>query len=268
MNIAIISTRVNVFDSLSQSLSVGGSNCIRFDDGLQLARAALRQGFDVVLLDAWAGLDAVRPAFDRCRRLPGQPVPVVLVGLSADGADLELAFELGVDDVVTAPIDDAELVARTRCAARRAHPALMRLDDQIVCGAHRLDRGTGTAFVDGEPIPLAGREFALAWLLFSRPGTLVTRREIACEVWLSSEDIVGRTLEQHVYKLRKKLRLHGAYGAQLSTHYALGYRLEVAPDCAPPPRAGSGQAADGAAPRHGAAAAFPGPSGPMAWLHG
>ena len=82
--------------------------------------------------------------------------------------------------------------------------------------------------MEGEPIRLTTREFAIAWLLFSRPGEYASRRHIAGAVWSSSEDIVGRTLEQHIYKLRKKLDLSGQHGIHLRTMYAHGYRVEMA----------------------------------------
>jgi DNA-binding response OmpR family regulator len=77
-------------------------------------------------------------------------------------------------------------------------------------------------------VRLTPREFAVAWLLFSHDGQYVSRRQIAGAVWSSSEDIIGRSLEQHIYKLRKKLELQGAHGCRLQTMYAHGYRIEVA----------------------------------------
>ncbi len=82
--------------------------------------------------------------------------------------------------------------------------------------------------VGTQTIDLTPREFAVAWILFSRCGEYVSRRQMAGAVWSSSDDIVGRTLEQHIYKLRKKLELNGTRGVQLRAVYARGYQLDVA----------------------------------------
>ncbi|MEJ2768817.1 winged helix-turn-helix domain-containing protein [Mycetohabitans sp. B46] len=51
---------------------------------------------------------------------------------------------------------------------------------------------------------------------------------MAGAVWRSPEDVVARTLRQHIDKLRQKLELNGAHGVQLRTLYRCGYRLEDA----------------------------------------
>jgi DNA-binding winged helix-turn-helix (wHTH) protein len=51
-------------------------------------------------------------------------------------------------------------------------------------------------------------------------------RAIAEAVWGTSADIAKRTIEQHVYRLRVKLRLRSADGWRLTTVYGKGYRLD------------------------------------------
>ncbi|WP_337690240.1 winged helix-turn-helix domain-containing protein [Mycetohabitans sp. B46] len=59
-------------------------------------------------------------------------------------------------------------------------------------------------------------------------GHHVSRAHMAGAVWRSPEDVVARTLRQHIDKLRQKLELNGAHGVQLRTLYRCGYRLEDA----------------------------------------
>ncbi len=228
MKLAILSNNAKLFESVSSRAAADGFVCTRFADEIRLARAALRHEFSAILIDAGAGLDTVRPALRRHKRSTEHRTPVLVIALRADSNDIEIAFELGADDVVTAPLDYRELFARVRCAARRVAPVAASQDlGRIELGPYRLENAECAAYIDGKPIALANREFALAWMLFSRPGDFVTRREIAAAVWLSSEDVVGRSLEQHVYKLRKKLCLNGEYGIALRTRYALGYRIDL-----------------------------------------
>nr|WP_284700955.1 helix-turn-helix domain-containing protein [Robbsia betulipollinis] len=92
---------------------------------------------------------------------------------------------------------------------------------------YRLDKRLGVVVAGDDTVQLTPREFAIAWMLFSRQGQYLSRAQIATAVWGCSEEVAGRTLEQHIYKLRKKLSLNGLHGARLSTQYAHGYRIEV-----------------------------------------
>lgn len=62
--------------------------------------------------------------------------------------------------------------------------------------------------------------------VLSHPGALITRKELAHAVWGKELDIAGRSLEQHIYKLRAKLELDEHSGLTLRTVYSLGYMLE------------------------------------------
>jgi DNA-binding response OmpR family regulator len=88
--------------------------------------------------------------------------------------------------------------------------------------AYRLDRRSSTAHVADALVKLMLREFAIAWLLFRHDGKYVSRRLIDGAVWNRSEHDVGRMLEQHIHRLRRKLALHGEHGVHLQTMYAHG----------------------------------------------
>jgi DNA-binding response OmpR family regulator len=229
VKLAVMTSSKSLFDSIHNCFMAEGCVCIHFDDDVQLARAMNREDFDAILLDSSAGLDPTRPLLARQACFADRAAPLIVVGEFPDRESIELAFSLGADEVVLSPIYYGELQVRTRLASRRFQmPRSLHGPDQTEFGAYRLDRRSGSVLISGEPVRLTAREFAVAWLLFSRHGEYVTRRQIAGIVWSSSEDIVGRTLEQHIYKLRKKLALGGANGAQLSTMYAHGYRIEAA----------------------------------------
>ncbi|ARU24610.1 fumarylacetoacetase (plasmid) [Ralstonia solanacearum] len=79
----------------------------------------------------------------------------------------------------------------------------------------------------GAPIRLTAREFATAWLLFASSGAFLSRQQIACAVWGTEASIAERSIEQYVYKLRKKLCFGEATGVELKTVYSRGYQLTV-----------------------------------------
>jgi DNA-binding response OmpR family regulator len=228
MMLAVMTRNTALFRSICQYLDAEGTQCSQFDDHVALARAAYRDDYDAILVDAAGGLDSMLPLLARRACYADRRAPIIVVGAPDDRGSITQFIDAGADDVVLAPIDPRELALRVHVALRRFQPAQPRdVDDCLEYGVYRLDRRTCTVSVDGEAIRLTTREFAIAWLLFARPGEYASRRHIAGAVWSSSEDIVGRTLEQHIYKLRKKLYLNGQHGIHLRTMYAHGYRVEM-----------------------------------------
>ncbi|QCP54816.1 response regulator transcription factor [Trinickia violacea] len=231
MKFAVMTNNSSLFNLICQCFSDDRIECRRFDDDVALSRAIYRDEYHAILVDAATGIDSTRAVFARRECYGDRRAPLVVVGALADRGSIERAFEAGADDVVRAPIDRSELTARTYLALRRfqAAPAAQsgQSDDWATLGPYRLDRRTGAVLIHDRLVKLTVREFAIAWLLFSRAGEYVSRRQIAGTIWSSTEDIVGRTLEQHIYKLRKKLGLNGADGVQLRTMYAHGYRVEL-----------------------------------------
>ena len=228
LKFAVMTTSSSLFNLICQCFHDEAIECCRFLDDVALSRAIYREDYHAILVDAATGIDATRAVFARRACYGDRRAPLIVIGAFTDRDSIERAFEIGADDVVLAPIDRGELEARTYQALRRFQsPTPVQSEDWAELGPYRLDRRTGTVLVDDQEIRLTVREFAIAWLLFSRAGEYVSRRQIAGAIWSSTEDIVGRTLEQHIYKLRKKLALNGTCGVQLRTMYAHGYRVEL-----------------------------------------
>ena len=90
-------------------------------------------------------------------------------------------------------------------------------------GAVTIELPTRRVSVDGAPVPLTRKEFDLLALLAQRPGVVFRREQIISEVWRTSWEGTGRTLEVHVASLRSKLRMP----ALIETVRGVGYRLVV-----------------------------------------
>jgi len=81
--------------------------------------------------------------------------------------------------------------------------------------------------LNGEPIELTHREYDLARFMFSRIGRVISRAHILQSIWgFSTTDMNTRTVDTHISRLRKKLKITPDNGWQLSAIYQHGYRLE------------------------------------------
>ncbi|KAG0166415.1 hypothetical protein DFQ30_007210 [Apophysomyces sp. BC1015] len=227
MGIAVLTRNKGLFQFIHECFEADDEPCQQFVDDVMLARAAYREEFHAILVDSEIGIHPLRPFLARRACYADRRAPLIVIGALEDRASIVHVLDAGADDVVLTPIDPRELTLRVHLAIRRFNvPRRTDSAGVIECGPYRLDPNTCIVRVDGDAVRLTPREFAIAWLLFSHYGEYVSRRQIAGAVWSSSEDIVGRTLEQHIYKLRKKLELHGTHSLRLRTMYAHGYRIE------------------------------------------
>jgi DNA-binding response OmpR family regulator len=151
-------------------------------------------------------------------------VPVIVVGGSV-GIGMSEALQHGATDYVEYDGSAIQLLARLRArVGRRDKPARQTME----VGPYALCSLTSAVWRDGVEINLTAREFALAWVLFSNAGRVVSAASLSARVWGRSDDICKRTLEQHIYKLRRKLSVDSSRELlRINAVYSVGYRLDV-----------------------------------------
>lgn len=226
MNIACCIGSEAAYHQLEGVLARHRLGCERLTGELALLRAIRRRSFDLIVFEMTAA-----PAVDDgflswlgCRS--GETTPVLLLGEAIDPERIAQAFDSGADEYCALPLEPVEFGARLRALLRRhdRQPLLRTIEH---CG-FVLDREASTLRDRGALVELTPREFTMAWLFFSMPGVFISRDTISTAIWGVGSEIASRTIEQHVYKLRKKLALGPERGVLLRTAYTQGYRLELA----------------------------------------
>ncbi|MEJ7795035.1 MAG: response regulator transcription factor [Nocardioides sp.] len=192
------------------------------------AEALLRHGdVDLVLLDM--GLPD-QDGIALCRQIREvSEVPIIAVTARRQEAYVVSALRAGVDDYVTKPYRLAELLARIDAVMRRFGHTPVELVSDL--GDLRLDHGARTAFVAGEPVVLARKEFDLLSMLMQAQGDLITREALMEAIWHAAWVGASRTLDVHVSSLRSKL----GRPELIETVRGVGYRVVGA---VPPPQEG------------------------------
>jgi DNA-binding response OmpR family regulator len=237
---AIATTSQRTHDLVYACFHEGDHEVVRYGDDQALIRAIARDSFSAILIDITdsGSLRDSRAIFASRDCQSQYQAPLILLGHFADRASLDRAFAAGADDLVRLPIDADELYVRTMRAVRRNQTNSVTAETLNVA-AYCLDKRMGVVQFADQTVQLTPREFAIAWMLFSRSGQYLSRQQISVAVWGCNEEVAGRTLEQHIYKLRKKLVLNGSHGARLGTQYAHGYRIESQEVTETPPTKGS-----------------------------
>ncbi|TXS38669.1 response regulator transcription factor [Streptomyces sp. OR43] len=228
MRLLLVEDDNHVAAALSAILARHGFQVVHARSGEEALQALLpteTEPVGVVLLDL--GLPD-QDGYEVCGKIRKRSsVPVIMVTARADVRSRIHGLNLGADDYVTKPYDTGELLARIHAVSRRKTGpedtapmpvAALRL------GHVHIELPTRRVSVDGSEVQLTRKEFDLLALLAQRPGVVFRREQIISEVWRTSWEGTGRTLEVHVASLRSKLRLP----ALIETVRGVGYRL-VAP---------------------------------------
>lgn len=225
MNIACLIRDASVLEQVGTAFKRAGFDCVPYAAEAPLFRALQRQSADLIVIDFPEPPDADDSVLSWLKCRSGEHTPVLGLSAGCPAPVTALMLDCGADDVLARPFDPAELVMRARVLTRRANRAGARR--LIELAGFALDRASGSFAYAGSPIELTPREFSMAWMFFSSPGIYISRETIGASIWSAGSEVAGRTIEQHVYKLRKKLQLGPGRGVIIRTAYSQGYRLEL-----------------------------------------
>jgi DNA-binding response OmpR family regulator len=168
----------------------------------QAAQVALRERVhDLVVMDLGmprvAGLDVLR-----AMRRAGDMRPVLILTARDAVSDRVAGLDAGADDYLVKPFELSELAARLRALARR-HAG--RASPKLVAGALEVDPAAHTVRLDGAPVALSAREFALLFALAEHPGAVLSRAQLEDNLYGWNEEVESNAVEVHIHALRRKL---------------------------------------------------------------
>ena len=178
---------------------------------------------DLVILDLGLpdgdGIDFIH----QFRGWSGAPL-LVLSARSAEGVKVS-ALDLGADDFLGKPFGVAELLARVRAALRRPPVSEAAPSVPLRFGRVELDRVRRLVRRDGEDLRLTAVEYRLLCALASRPGQVLTHRQLLREVWGPGAVEHGHYLRIYMGRMRHKLEDDPARPKHLLTELGVGYRF-------------------------------------------
>ena len=211
--------------AIQRTLAIGlrarGYDVLPARDGRTAVDACHDDEPDLVLLDLGlpdlSGVEVLRTI-----RAWSQ-VPVIVLSARHGSDDKVEALDVGAEDYVTKPFGMDELLARVRAAVRSAVP------DQppapVVTDAFTVDLAATRVYRDGQEVRLTPTEWRLLEALVTRPGRLVSQRQLLSEGWGPGYTVETNYLRVYLAGLRRKLEADPSRPRHLVTEPGMGYRF-------------------------------------------
>ncbi len=227
-------------------LSDAQARVLVIDDEVPLASVVAsyisREGFDVAMAHTGPDgvskareiapvlivLDIMLPGFDGievCRQVRQfSDAYIIMLTAKEDEMDKVLGLSMGADDYLVKPFSPRELIARVRAMLRRPRTAATA-PEAYVAGDLTVDVESRNVTVAGEPVDLTRTEFDLLAVLMSRPGVVLSRRQLIASVWGDGWYGDDHVVDVHIAHVREKIGDQAGEPKYIRTVRGVGYAL-------------------------------------------
>ena len=237
MRVLVIDDDRELCDLIRDYLGPLGYETVAEHDGVAGAERAAAERFDAVILDVMLpradGFEVLR----RIRKL--SDVPVLMLTARGEETDRIVGLEMGADDYLPKTFSSRELLARLRAVTRRnavrpppapgagVAPARRgdREEPEIVVGPLRINPSARSAALGDVPLKLTALEFNLLESLARARGRVRTREHLIETLGERMYDGLDRSIDVHVWSLRRKLGDDPKNPRFIQTVRAVGYML-------------------------------------------
>jgi DNA-binding response OmpR family regulator len=173
---------------------------------------------DIVLpdIDGWGVLERIRQI---------SKVPILMLTVKGNEADIVRALDGGADDYVTKPVGMRELLARVQAIFRRSELYESRKQAEFADSYLKINLGEQKVLKEDREIRLTPMEFNLLHFLLTRAGHFAKPREILSQVWgqeyLDDVDL----LRTCIWQLRRKIEPKPAHPRYIINRPGFGYQF-------------------------------------------
>ncbi len=225
--ILIIEDEKSILQGLMDNLKEEGFEVIGEGLGKKGLKTALREDLDLVLLDLMLpdmnGLDI-------CAEIKKKKIflPIIILTAKSKECDKIVGLELGADDYIAKPFSINEVLARIQAMLRRCAIHKKAKKEKIKkykIGEIKVDFIRLEAVRGKKSIRLSKREYDVLEYLIKRKGETVTRNDILDVLWGYDSFPTTRTVDNFIWRLRKKIEKNPSKPRYLESVRTKGYRF-------------------------------------------
>ncbi|WP_282803226.1 response regulator transcription factor [Secundilactobacillus kimchicus] len=193
-------------------------------DGRKGLDAALKQDFDVILLDLMLpelnGIDVAR----QIREI--KSTPIIMMTARDSVIDRVSGFDHGADDYIVKPFAIEELLARVRALLRRIHIESEQKDFKQTTVTYKdltIEKENRVVRRGDEVINLTKREYELLLTLMENVNVVLARDVLLNKVWGYESEVETNVVDVYVRYLRNKIDRSGDDKSYIQTVRGTGY---------------------------------------------
>lgn len=160
--------------------------------------------------------------FLKILREGGNQTPTIMITAKNSIGDKTIAYNLGIDDYITKPIDFDELKLRIKALLRRSK---ISFEKQIIIGSIIIDYDSYSIINGNETIQLPQKEFLLLFKLLSYPNKIFTKEQLLNSIWGVNSESDESTIRTHTNRLREKISKFNEF--ELITIHGIGYKAVI-----------------------------------------
>lgn len=205
-HILIVEDEIAIREMLTFSLMKEGYKVSQAGNGLEALEILDNETPDLLIVD-W-GMPKMN-GMDLIERIRANDVladvPIIMLTARTEENDKIQGLETGVDDYITKPLSIRELLARMKALLRRAGG--FSKENVIGAGRIKINLDSHQIFIDDSELSLSNTEYNLLKLFIKNPNRTLSREKILNHVWGRSSYVELRTVDVHVLRLRKALKV-------------------------------------------------------------
>ncbi len=205
MTILLIEDDLRISQLVQRALELEGYRVLCAYDGVSGKKFAIRNSPDLIILDI------MLPLYDGlslCKELKSLNINIPILMLTALGStdDKLDGFDAGADDYMVKPFEIRELIARVRVLTLR-YKGVKEHSSIINYSNLEINIKTKEVKRDNNLIKLTPKEFKLLEFLLTNRERVVSKVEIAQNVWNTHYDTGTNYIDVYINYLRKKIDL-------------------------------------------------------------
>ena len=202
VNILLVEDDLNLGFLLVEFLELKGFSVKLYRDGLT-AFAGFQSGhFDFCILDVMLPkMDGFTLA--KKIKIINAQIPVIFLTARSLKEDKMKGYEIGVDDYITKPFDEDELLYKINAILNRSNLSKISGDSIFQIGRFRFDFQNQLLEIDDQKRRLTERESSILKFLCLNKNNVIRREQILTAIWGENDYFAGRSLDVFISKLRK-----------------------------------------------------------------
>ena len=204
--ILIVDDELNQIELIRYNLEKSGFKTLSANDGEQALEIIYGEPLDLLIVD-W--MMPKMSGIELCQKIRSdkdiKTLPIIMLSARSEDADKSLGLDTGADDYMSKPFSPMELVSRVKALLRRTNTSMSL--DKLIVGNLKISLSEMQVYRNDRLVKLGPKEFKLLTLLAERPGHIFSRQVLLDKIWGHGIHIEDRTVDVHMSRLRKALKI-------------------------------------------------------------